>query len=91
MSAEGHSDKTVSNMEVHVKKRYGTEFLQEEKTAATDIRQCFLNVYEDQVVNVSTVRRLVVHFCTGYGRSPPLVQICMSVACRLLFTAAKNA
>ena len=43
-------------------------------------------------MDVSTVRQWVVHFSSGDSDSgsPPLVQIFMSVACRLLFIAGKK-
>lgn len=55
MAAEGHSDKLVSHVEVHVKKRGGIEFLHAENSS-TDIDQHSLNVYGVQTLNVSTVR-----------------------------------
>ena len=57
MAAEGQSDRMVSDMEVHMKQRCGTEFLHVEKMAPTDIHQHLLNVYGDQTVDVSTVRQ----------------------------------
>ena len=45
------------NMEVSMKQRCVTEFLQEEKMAPSDIRSSLLNVYGDQTVDVSTVMR----------------------------------
>ena len=61
--------------------------------AAIDIHQCLLNVSGDQTVDVNTVRQWVVHFSTGSSDSgsPLLLQIVMSVACRLLFIAGENA
>jgi len=35
------------DMEVHIKQRYGTEFLHVKKTAFISIHQHFLNVYGD--------------------------------------------
>ena len=55
MAEEGQSDKMESDMEVHMKQRCVTEFLQMEKIAPTDIHQCLLNVSGDQTVNVSLV------------------------------------
>ena len=82
---DGWSDKTVSDMEVTMKQRFVTEFLHEEKIAAFDVHQCFLNVYGDQTVDVGRARRWVV--CLSYGNSdngsPPLVHICLSIICRL--------
>ena len=64
-----------------------------EKMALTDTHQHLLNVYRDQTLDVSTVRRWVVHFSSGDSNSgsPPLVQIFISAVCRLLFIAGKNA
>jgi len=45
------------NMEVSMKQRCVTEFLQVEKMAPSDIRSSLLNVYGDQTVDVSTVMR----------------------------------
>ena len=42
MTAEGQSDKTVSDMEVWMKKRCVTEFLHVEKIAPTDIHWMFM-------------------------------------------------
>ena len=56
MTAEKQSDKMVSDIEVHMKQRCGTEFTHAEKMASTDIHRCLLNVYGDQIVDVSTVR-----------------------------------
>ena len=36
-----------------------------EKMALSDIHHCLLNIYGDQTMDVSTVRRLVVHFSSG--------------------------
>ena len=58
MAAEGQSDKMVSDTEVCMKKRCVTEFLHAEKMATID----FLNVSEDQTVDVNTVRQWVVDF-----------------------------
>jgi len=44
MAAEGQSDKMVSDMEVDMKQRKGSELLHVEKTAPTDIHWCLLNV-----------------------------------------------
>jgi len=41
------------------------EFLHVEKTAPTGIHQHLLNIDGDQRVNVSTVRKCVVCFCSG--------------------------
>ena len=62
MAAEGQSDRTVSDMEVHMKQRSVTEILHVGKMALIDIHWDLLNVYEDQTVGVSTVRQWVVCF-----------------------------
>jgi len=62
MAAEGQSDRMTSVMKVWVKKRCVTVFLHAEKMAVIDIHQCFLNIYGDQTVDVSTVRWWVVRF-----------------------------
>jgi len=56
MAAEGQSDKMTSDMELCVKQRCATDFLHAEKIAPLDIHWHFLNIYEDQTVDVSTVR-----------------------------------
>ena len=56
MTAVGHSDTMVSDMEVCMNQRCVTEFLHAEKIAPTDIHQLLLNVDGDQTVDVSTVR-----------------------------------
>jgi hypothetical protein len=60
MTAEGQSD-----MEVRMKQRCVIEFLHVDKIAPNDIHQRLLNVYGDQTVDVSTVRRWVVRFSSG--------------------------
>mgnify|MGYP001858900571 CR=1 FL=1 len=49
-------------------------------------------VYGDQTMDVSTVKRWVVHFSCGDGNSgsPLLVQIFTSMAHRLLFIVGVN-
>jgi len=64
-AAEGQSDKMASDMEVRMKQRCVIEFLHAEKIAPNDIHRRLLNVYGDQTVDVSTVRRWVVHFSSG--------------------------
>ena len=51
MAAEGQSDKMVSDMEVQMKQRCGTEFFHVEKMTPTDIHRCLLNAYGDQTVD----------------------------------------
>jgi len=65
MTAEGQSDKMVSDMEVRMKQRCVTEFLHSGKIAPNEIHRCLLNVYGDQTVDVSTVRRRVARFSSG--------------------------
>jgi len=50
----------VSDMEGHMKRRYGIEFLHAKKITPIDIKQHLLKAYEDQTVDVSTVRQRVV-------------------------------
>ena len=64
MTAEGQSDKMASDMEVRMKQRCVIEFLHAEKIAPNDINRRLLNVYGDQTVDVSTVRRWVARFST---------------------------
>ena len=60
MAAKWQSDRMASDMEVSMKKRCGTE-----KMAPIGIHQRLLNTYGDKTVDVSTVRRWVVHFGSG--------------------------
>ena len=80
-------------MEVHMKQRCVTEFLRMEKNALLDIHRHLLNVYEDQPVDVSTVRWWVELFSSSnsYSGSPQLMQIFLSMACRLLIIVGENA
>ena len=50
-----------------------------------------LNVYGDQTVNVNTVKRWVVPFSSRDSGWCLLVQVFMSMVCRLLFIADENA
>jgi len=88
---KGQIERMVSNMQVHTRQRCVTEFILMENTAPIDIQQHLLNVSRDQTVDVSTVRQWVVRFSSGDTGPPPLVQIFMSVACRLLFIASDDA
>jgi len=45
----------------------------------------------DQTVGVSTVKWWVTCFSSGDSGASPLMQMFMSVACRLLFAAGENA
>ena len=65
MAAEGQSDKMTSDMEVLMKQRCVIEFLHAEKIEPSDIHRHLLNVYGDQTVDVSTVRRWVARFSSG--------------------------
>jgi hypothetical protein len=65
MTAEEQSDKMASGMEVRMKQRCVIEFLHAEKIAPNDIHRRLLNVYGDQTVDVSTVRRWVARFSSG--------------------------
>jgi len=60
MTAEGQSD-----MEVHMKQRCVIEFLHAENIAPNDIHRRLLNVYGDQTVDISTVKRWVARFSSG--------------------------
>ena len=93
MAAEGQSDRMESDMEVCMKQECVTEFLHVEKMAPTGIHCQLLNVYGDQTMDVSTERWWVVYFISGgsNNRSPLLVWSFMNMACRLFFTAGKNA
>ena len=93
MAAEGQSDTMVCDMDTHMKQRCVTQFRREEKVALSDIHRHLLNVYGDQTVGVNTVRCWVVHFRGGDSNCELLLllQDLVSVACRLLFIAGKNA
>jgi len=65
MTAEGQSDKMVSDMEVRMKQRCVIEFLRAEIIAPNDIHRRLLNVYGDQTVGVNAVSRWVVRFSSG--------------------------
>ena len=56
MAAKGQSDKMVPDMEMHMKERYVIESLLVETIALTEIHRCLLNIYEDQIADVSTMR-----------------------------------
>lgn len=59
-----------------------------DKTAPIVFYQHMLNAYGGKTVNASTLRWC---FSSGRSMSPPLVKICMNMACRLLFMASINA
>jgi len=91
MAAEGQSDRTASDRKACMNQRCGTEFLCAEKIAPTDIHGCLLNVSGDQTADRNTVRQRVVRFSIGNSGSLLLVHIFMSMVCRLLLIAGKNA
>ena len=91
MAAEGPSDTMGSDTEACVKQRCGTELFCVATMAPIDIHHRSLNVYEDQTVDVSTVRQWVVHFSSGDSGSLHLMRVFMSAACRLLFITGENA
>ena len=91
MTAERQSDKMASDMGVRMKQRDEIELLPVENKAPINILQHLLNLYEDQIVDVNSLKRWVVCFNSGDSRSSPLVQIFKSVACRLLFITGENA
>ncbi len=62
MAVERQSDRMVSDMEVHMKQRYVTEFLHVEKKAHTIVHWPLLNIYRDQRVDTNTMRWWVVCF-----------------------------
>ena len=62
MEAEGKCNKMASDTEVHMKKRHGTAFLHAEKMVPIDIHRHLLSVFGDKIVDVSTVRWLVLCF-----------------------------
>jgi len=75
------------------KQHGGIEFFHAGEVAPIDVHQHLLNVDGDKIVDVSTVRQWVVHLISddhGIGL-PPLVQILMSAACRLLFITGEHA
>ena len=55
--SRGQSDKMVSDMEAYMKQSCGTELLHVEKITLTDNHRHLLNVYGDEIVDVSTVRQ----------------------------------
>ena len=82
MAAEGQSDKMASGMEMNTKWRCVTGFLNVEIVTTTDIHQCLLNLYEDQIVDVNSLKRWVVCFNSGDSdvkNKPCSRQPCMSV------------
>jgi transposase len=65
MTADGQSDKITSAMEVRMKQICVIEVLHAGNIAPNDIHRRLLNVYGDQTVDVSTVRRCVARFSSG--------------------------
>jgi hypothetical protein len=64
-TAVWQSYKMASHMEVRMKQTCVIEFLHAEKIAPNVIHRRLLNVYGDQTVDVSTVRRWVARFSSG--------------------------
>ena len=91
MAAEGQTDKMAPGMAVWMKKKCIITFLRAEKMAPMDFHRHLLNVDGDLRVDMSTLRRWVVHFSSDNSGSPLLVQVLTSTACRLLFIAGENA
>jgi len=54
--------KMAHDVEVCMKKSYGIKFLHAKKMSHSDIHWCLLNISGDQIVDVSTVRWLLVCF-----------------------------
>ena len=83
MAPGGQSDKMVSDVEMCMKQRCGTEFLHVEKWhPLTFIDQSLPNIYGVQRVDVSTVRRWVVP-CSG-GDISVKDKPCSGWLCRFL-------
>ena len=75
----------ASDMEVCLKQRCVIEFLHVEKITPNDIHRRLLNVYGDQTVDVSTVRRWVERFSSGESDvkdKPPSGRPCTAVTPR---------
>ena len=92
MAAEGNADRRVSDLEMQTNQRHVTEPLHVEKMAPTvslTLAEC---LWRPPISGCELMRWWVVHFSSGDSdsRSPPLVQIFMSIACRLLFIAGEN-
>ena len=73
MAAERQSDRMVSDMEVHIKKKCGTEFLHTEKIALINIHGHLPNVFEDRMVDMSAVR---LHGLLRGGNSDMKEKLC---------------
>jgi hypothetical protein len=65
ISAEEQSGKLTHTMEMRTKLRCVTEFLNAAKITPVEIQRRLLNVYGDQTVDVSTVRRWMMRFSNG--------------------------
>ena len=61
------------------------------KTNGTHWLKWLLNTDGNQTVNVNTLKWWMVYLSSGDSGSPPLMQIFMSMACRVLFIADENA
>jgi hypothetical protein len=65
VNSRGEVCKMASDMIVRTKERYVIEFLHAGKIALVDIYRRLLKVYGDKTVDVSTVRKRVMLFCSG--------------------------
>lgn len=79
----------ISNMEVQLKQRCGTEFLYVEKNGTTDIHRHLLNTGGEQTVDMSTKR--IAHFSSGKNGLLLPLQIFTRAAFRLLLISGENA
>ena len=84
MAVDGQPDKMASDMKVRMKQRHVIKFPHAEKIASTDIHWHLLNVYEDQTVNVNTVKWQVM--CFSFGNSDAKVKPHFEYPCRFIYT-----
>ena len=93
-AAEGQSEKMASDMEVQMKQSCVDQFLHTVKNGtywhSSTFDECFWrpnNAYEHSEGWVT-----FAHFSSGHSNSriPPLVQISLSAACRLLLITDEN-
>lgn len=85
MAAEGESDKTVSNMKVCMKQRYGHWI----PPCGKNGTHCHSWTLAEHLWRPNS-GGWVVHFSSDDSRSPLLEQVFTSAACRLLFIAGEN-
>lgn len=90
MAAEGQTDTTAAGMEVRVQQWGSTEFLHAEKLAPRDVHQCLLNAAGDQTVGAAHGEVVPGVFQQWQQQSFPLVQMFMSMACKLMFVPGEN-